>query len=194
MCIRDRNERGDFFSSANSINWGRVLPQVVYYVSSYADLLKAGAIQEGDSINICVPTGNFGNMLSADYAKRMGVPVNKRICASNSNNVLTDFLRTGAYDRNRPFYTTVSPSMDILISSNLERLLYAFSGEDDKLVSDYMTQLNASGRYEVNDAIKAPVSYTHLDVYKRQGWYCRRHHCKRRRTGDHHQTHHSGHG
>ena len=139
------NERGYFFSSANSINWGRVLPQVVYYVSSYADLLKAGAIQEGDSINICVPTGNFGNILAAYYAKRMGVPVNKLICASNSNNVLTDFLRTGAYDRNRPFYTTVSPSMDILISSNLERLLYAFSGEDDKLVSDYMTQLNASG-------------------------------------------------
>ena len=97
------NERGYFFSSANSINWGRVLPQVVYYVSSYADLLKAGAIQEGDSINICVPTGNFGNILAAYYAKRMGVPVNKLICASNSNNVLTDFLRTGAYDRNRPF-------------------------------------------------------------------------------------------
>ena len=120
------NERGYFFSSANSIN-------------------------------ICVPTGNFGNILAAYYAKRMGVPVNKLICASNSNNVLTDFLRTGAYDRNRPFYTTVSPSMDILISSNLERLLYAFSGEDDKLVSDYMTQLNASGRYEVNDAIKAQI-------------------------------------
>ena len=151
------NERGYFFSSANSINWGRVLPQVVYYVSSYADLLKAGAIQEGDSINICVPTGNFGNILAAYYAKRMGVPVNKLICASNSNNVLTDFLRTGAYDRNRPFYTTVSPSMDILISSNLERLLYAFSGEDDKLVADYMAQLNASGRYEVNDAIKAQI-------------------------------------
>ena len=151
------NERGYFFSSANSINWGRVLPQVVYYVSSYADLLKAGAVQEGDSINICVPTGNFGNILAAYYAKRMGVPVNKLICASNSNNVLTDFLRTGAYDRNRPFYTTVSPSMDILISSNLERLLYAFSGEDDKLVADYMAQLNASGRYEVNDAIKAQI-------------------------------------
>ena len=151
------NERGYFFSSANSINWGRVLPQIVYYISAYADLLQAGAIKAGDSINVCVPTGNFGNILAAYYAKLMGLPVNKLICASNSNNVLTDFLNTGVYDRNRPFYTTVSPSMDILISSNLERLLYALSGEDDALVADYMAQLNSAGRYEVNDDIKAKL-------------------------------------
>ncbi len=151
------DERGYFFSSANSINWGRVLPQVVYYISSYADLLKTGAIQMGDPINICVPTGNFGNILAAYYAKRMGLPVNKLICASNSNNVLTDFLKTGVYDRNRPFYTTVSPSMDILISSNLERLLYALSGENDAQVADYMGQLNATGRYEVSEDIKAQI-------------------------------------
>ena len=151
------DERGYFFSSANSINWGRVLPQVVYYISSYADLLKSGAIQMRDQINICVPTGNFGNILAAYYAKRMGLPVNKLICASNSNNVLTDFLKTGVYDRNRPFYTTVSPSMDILISSNLERLLYALSGEDDAQVADYMSQLGASGRYEVSEDIKEQI-------------------------------------
>ena len=151
------SERGYFFSSANSINWGRVLPQIVYYISSYAELLRQGAIRNGDKINICVPTGNFGNILAAFYAKEMGLPVNKLICASNSNNVLTDFLTTGIYDRNRPFYTTVSPSMDILISSNLERLLYVLSGEDDALVSDYMAQLAANGRYEVSDGIKAQV-------------------------------------
>ncbi len=152
------DKRGYFFSSANSINWGRVLPQIVYYISAYADLLKSGAIQNGEKINICVPTGNFGNILAAYYAKQMGLPVNKLICASNSNNVLTEFLKTGIYDRNRPFYTTVSPSMDILISSNLERLLFALSGEDDALVSEYMAQLNATGRYEVNDEIKAKLA------------------------------------
>ena len=152
------DKRGYFFSSANSINWGRVLPQIVYYISAYADLLNSGAIKNGEKINICVPTGNFGNILAAYYAKQMGLPVNKLICASNSNNVLTDFLKTGVYDRNRPFYTTVSPSMDILISSNLERLLYALSGEDDALVSDYMNQLNTTGRYEVNDDIKAKLA------------------------------------
>ncbi len=152
------DKRGYFFSSANSINWGRVLPQIVYYISAYADLLKSGAIQNGEKINICVPTGNFGNILAAYYAKQMGLPVNKLICASNSNNVLTEFLKTGIYDRNRPFYTTVSPSMDILISSNLERLLFALNGEDDALVSEYMAQLNATGRYEVNDEIKAKLA------------------------------------
>ena len=151
------DQRGYFFSSANSINWGRVLPQVVYYISSYADLLKSGAVRAGEKINICVPTGNFGNILAAYYAMRMGLPVNRLICASNSNNVLTEFLTTGVYDRNRPFYTTVSPSMDILISSNLERLLYALSGEDDKLVADYMTQLSAAGRYEVSGDILEQV-------------------------------------
>lgn len=147
-------QRGYFLSSANSINWGRVLPQIVYYISAYCDLIRDEAIQEGDKVNICVPTGNFGNILAAYYAKQMGLPVNKLICASNSNNVLTDFLKTGEYDRNRPFYTTVSPSMDILISSNLERLLYALSDEDDALVAEYMNQLNTEGRYQVNEVIQ----------------------------------------
>lgn len=150
-------ERGYFLSSANSINWGRVLPQIVYYISAYADLMKDGQITMGEKINICVPTGNFGNILAAYIAKLMGLPVGKLICASNSNNVLTDFINTGVYDRNRPFHTTVSPSMDILISSNLERLLYLMSGEDDKLVTEYMTQLNTEGRYEVNETIRKKV-------------------------------------
>ncbi|MCQ2441577.1 MAG: threonine synthase [Oscillospiraceae bacterium] len=146
-------ERGYFLSSANSINWGRVLPQIIYYISAYCDLLRDMEIVEGQKVNICVPTGNFGNILAAFYAKNMGLPVNKLICASNSNNVLTDFLQTGTYDRNRPFYTTVSPSMDILISSNLERLLYTLSEENDKLIETYMGQLNNEGRYTVNDTI-----------------------------------------
>ena len=144
-------QRGYFLSSANSINWGRVLPQIVYYISAYCDLLQDGKIAEGEKINICVPTGNFGNILAAYYAKEMGLPVNKLICASNSNNVLTDFLTTGVYDRNRPFHNTISPSMDILISSNLERLLYLLSHEDDGLVASYMDQLNREGRYQVSE-------------------------------------------
>lgn len=152
------NKRGFFFSSANSINWGRVLPQIVYYISAYVDLVQQGAISMGDAANVCVPTGNFGNILAAYYAKLMGLPIGKLICASNRNNVLTEFLTTGIYDRNRPFYNTVSPSMDILISSNLERLLYAMSGEDAELVSEYMTQLNTTGRYEVNDQLKEKIS------------------------------------
>jgi len=150
--------RGYFLSSANSINWGRVLPQIVYYVSAYCDLMKEGRISRGDHINVCVPTGNFGNILAAYYAKEMGVPIGKLICASNSNNVLTDFLRSGVYDRNRAFYNTMSPSMDILISSNLERLLFALSGENDEEVKGYMAELNASGTYEVSEAIKARLS------------------------------------
>lgn len=150
-------QRGFFLSSANSINWGRVLPQIVYYISAYCDLVRDEKIQLGDPINVCVPTGNFGNILAAYYAKDMGVPINKLICASNSNNVLTDFLATGTYDRNRPFHTTMSPSMDILVSSNLERLLFALSGQDDKLVADYMQQLNKHGSYTVSDEIKAKL-------------------------------------
>ena len=146
--------RGFFFSSANSINWGRVLPQVVYYISAYCDLLKMGKIQKGDPINICVPTGNFGNILSAYYAKQMGVPVHKLICASNRNNVLTDFIKTGVYDRERPFYHTTSPSMDILISSNLERMLFEFTERDDEAVKRYMDQLASEGRYEVSEKVK----------------------------------------
>ncbi len=149
--------RGYFFSSANSINWGRVLPQIVYYVSAWCDLVKRGALEGGarqQSFNVCVPTGNFGNILAAYYAAGMGVPIHRFICASNSNNVLTDFIRTGVYDRNRQFYNTMSPSMDILISSNLERLLFAFSDGGDEQVRGYMAQLAETGRYEVSGAIR----------------------------------------
>ena len=146
--------RGFFFSSANSINWGRILPQIVYYISAYCDLLKEGKVQKGDPINVCVPTGNFGNILSAYYAKEMGVPIHKLICASNRNHVLTDFIQTGVYDRNREFYPTMSPSMDILISSNLERMLFEFTERDDEAVKGYMDALAADGRYEVSEKVK----------------------------------------
>lgn len=150
-------EKGFAFSSANSINWGRLAPQIVYYFASYCDLLRNSEINAGDKINICVPTGNFGNILAAYYAKSMGLPVGKLICASNINNVLTDFINTGVYDRNRIFETTVSPSMDILISSNLERFLFHASNGNSSLVSDYMKQLSDNGRYEVNDDLKAII-------------------------------------
>ncbi len=148
------SENGLMFSSANSINWGRLAPQIIYYVSSYAQLVFDKEIELGEKINIVVPTGNFGNILAAYYAKKMGIPVNKLICASNSNNVLTDFLNTGVYDRNRKFYTTISPSMDILISSNLERLLYHICGEDDSQIREWFTALSENGRYEVSDTVK----------------------------------------
>lgn len=135
-------ENGMMFSSANSINWGRLAPQIIYYVSTYAQLVADGEIELGDKINIVVPTGNFGNILAGYYAKHMGVPVNKLICASNANNVLTDFIKTGIYDRNRPFHTTISPSMDILISSNLERLLYHLSGSDDAQIREWFGSLS----------------------------------------------------
>ncbi|MBQ8978992.1 MAG: threonine synthase [Oscillospiraceae bacterium] len=148
--------KGQMFSSANSINWGRLAPQIIYYISAYADLVSNGDIAMGDKVNITVPTGNFGNILAAYYAKKMGLPVNKLICASNANNVLTDFLTTGIYDRNRRFFTTVSPSMDILISSNLERLLYIMTG-DDALIREWFGKLSSEGRYEVSDAVKAQL-------------------------------------
>ena len=151
------DKNGLMFSSANSINWGRLVPQIVYYVSAYAELVKDGEISLGDKINIVVPTGNFGNILAAYYAKHMGVPVNKLICASNINNVLTDFINTGIYDRNRDFHTTVSPSMDILISSNLERLLYLLTDRNDALISEWFGKLASEGRYEVNDDVKAKL-------------------------------------
>ena len=150
-------KRGYLLSSANSINWGRILPQVVYYISAYCDLLRDGEIRMGDKVNFCVPTGNFGDILAAYYAKRMGLPVGKLICASNKNDVLTDFLRTGVYDKNRPFHTTMSPSMDILVSSNLERLLFDLSGENDEEVRGYMEALNTSGKYEVSETIKTAL-------------------------------------
>ena len=151
-------EHGMMFSSANSINWGRLVPQIVYYVSAYCNLLAEGAIQNGDEINIVVPTGNFGNILAAYYAKRMGVPVKTLLCASNANNVLTEFLETGVYDRNRPFFTTTSPSMDILISSNLERLLFHLAQDDDARVRGWMAQLKQSGRYVVESDIKETLA------------------------------------
>ncbi|MCM1314035.1 MAG: threonine synthase [Prevotella sp.] len=151
------DEKGMMFSSANSINWGRLVPQIVYYVSSYAELVRDGEIESGEKINIVVPTGNFGNILAAYYAKHMGIPVNKLICASNINNVLTDFINTGVYDRNRQFYATVSPSMDILISSNLERLLYLLTDRNDGLIKEWFGQLATEGRYEVTDDIKAKI-------------------------------------
>ncbi len=148
--IRKLDEQGMTLSSANSINWGRLAPQIAYYVSAYCDMLNRGDIQMGDAINVCVPTGNFGNILAAYFAKQMGVPIAKLICASNENNVLTDFFRSsGTYDRNRPFHTTISPSMDILISSNLERLLFLVSGYNDAMVADLMKQLNETGKYSV---------------------------------------------
>jgi threonine synthase len=140
-------------SSANSINIGRLAPQVVYYFSSYASLVKKGEIKVGDKINFVVPTGNFGDILAGYFAKCMGLPVNKLICASNANNVLTDFITTGVYDKRREFYKTISPSMDILVSSNLERLLYLLSNGNDKEVAGYMADLNTKGYYKVSDEI-----------------------------------------
>lgn len=142
------------FSSANSINWGRLVPQIVYYISAYASLVSDSQINLGDKLNVVVPTGNFGNILAAYYAKKMGLPLGKLICASNINNVLTDFINTGVYDRNRKFYATCSPSMDILISSNLERLLYILSGNDDAQIKQWFGALAKDGKYEVTDDIK----------------------------------------
>jgi len=150
-------ENNMMFSSANSINWGRLVPQIVYYISAYCDLIENGSIKNGDEINVVVPTGNFGNILAAYYAKRMGVPVKKLICASNSNNVLTDFFESGKYDKNRKFFTTESPSMDILISSNLERLLFHLCGENDELVKEWMGSLSSAGEYEVTDEVKKQI-------------------------------------
>ena len=142
------HEKGVFLSSANSINWGRLAPQIVYYVSAYCDLVKQGAIALGDVVDVCVPTGNFGNIFAAFIAKKMGLPLGKLICASNTNNVLTDFIKTGVYDRNRAFHATMSPSMDILISSNLERLLYLICGYEKTAL--YMQALAETGRYEID--------------------------------------------
>ncbi len=148
---------GMMFSSANSINWGRLVPQIVYYVSAYCDMLSKGKIKMGDEINVVVPTGNFGNILAAYYAKEMGVPIKKLICASNANDVLTEFLKTGVYNRVRDFYTTISPSMDILISSNLERLLFLLSSMDDVKVNAWMKELKESGKYRVDDEVLSKI-------------------------------------
>ena len=154
--LEKRNIR---LSSANSINWGRLVPQIVYYFAAYAQLLKAGKITFGDEVDFCVPTGNFGDILAGYYAKQMGLPVGKLVCASNENNVLTDFLTTGTYTAKREFFKTTSPSMDILVSSNLERLLYHVTGSDAE-VAGFMQQLAATGSYTVRPETLAAIQET----------------------------------
>lgn len=154
---KEMEENGFQFSSANSINIGRLIPQVCYYVYAYVTLLKEGKIAEGEKINVTVPTGNFGNILAAFYAKNMGLPIDKLICASNDNKVLYDFFRTGVYDRNREFVLTSSPSMDILISSNLERLIYWIAGNDAGENRGLMAALTGEGRYEITDEMKGAL-------------------------------------
>ena len=151
-------KNGYQFSSANSINIGRLIPQVAYYVYAYAQLLKEEKIEDGEKINIVVPTGNFGNILAAYFAKNMGLPVNKLICASNENKVLFDFFRTGTYDKNRDFVLTSSPSMDILISSNLERLIYLIADRDVEKNAQCMTALSKEGKYDITEEMKAKLS------------------------------------
>lgn len=154
---KEMDAAGYQFSSANSINIGRLVPQIVYYVYAYAKLYANGVIAKDEPVNVVVPTGNFGNILAAFYAKNMGIPIAKLICASNENKVLYDFFSTGTYDKNREFMLTSSPSMDILISSNLERLLFDLSGENDAEIRIYMDALGSAGRYQVSDNIKAKL-------------------------------------
>lgn len=151
------SDKGYLLSSANSINWGRLAPQIAYYVSGYCDLVSQERIAMGDPINVVVPTGNFGNILACYIAKCCGLPIGRLICASNENNVLTEFLKTGIYNRNRRFYTTASPSMDILVSSNLERLLYLMCNGNCKKVSGYMQKLNETGTYQIDDEMLARI-------------------------------------
>lgn len=153
-------------SSANSINIGRLVPQITYYFSSYAKLVENGDIKNGDKVNFVVPTGNFGDILAGYLAQRLGLPVSRLICASNTNNVLTDFLKTGTYDINRPFHTTMSPSMDILISSNLERLLFIMSDYDDAFVREMMKQLNEKGSYTIPEEMHLRIN----EIFK--GYWC----------------------
>ena len=159
------NEAGFQFSSANSINIGRLVPQIVYYVYAYSRLVGNGTVKAGEKINVVVPTGNFGNILAAYYAKQMGLPINKLICASNENKVLFDFFRTGTYDRKRDFILTTSPSMDILISSNLERLIYRLTGEDAEKCAELMQALSDGGEYTITEDMKKGLA----DFY---GNYC----------------------
>jgi threonine synthase len=180
---------GMCFSSANSINWGRLVPQIVYYVSAYADLIAKGEIKNGEKINFTVPTGNFGNILAGWYAMQMGLPVNKLICASNENDVLTEFLTTGRYNRCRTFHTTVSPSMDILISSNLERLIFHLLGNDSDETNRLFAALKENGEYTVSDALLEEIKATFAagccnddatkaaiaDTYREHGYLCDTH-------------------
>ena len=180
---KELDHAGFQFSSANSINIGRLVPQIVYYVYAYAKLLQNEEITEGESINVVVPTGNFGNILAAYFAKQMGIPIDKLICASNENKVLFDFFQTGVYDKNREFILTNSPSMDILISSNLERLIYMIAGQDANKNSELMQALKSKGVYELTDEMKAnlddfaagysteaEVRETIAEVYKKTGY------------------------
>lgn len=204
--LKDKmNSAGYQFSSANSINVGRLVPQVVYYVYAYTRLIARGEIKNGDKVNFVVPTGNFGNILAAFYAKNLGVPVNKLICASNENKVLFDFFETGVYDKNREFKLTISPSMDILISSNLERLIYLIAGEDSDKTKALMESLSTTGRYEIDDEMKKKLEcFTGgwasesdtlkeiSDVYKKNNYVMDTHtavassvyHAYREKTGD----------
>lgn len=152
-------------SSANSINWGRLLPQIVYYISAYVDLVKSGDIKMGDKVNVAVPTGNFGNILAAYYAREMGIPIGKLICASNANKVLTDFIRTGIYDRRRELKKTISPSMDILVSSNLERLLFELYDRDDHKIKQMMGLLMEKGVYEIDAYVLEKLQSTFYASY-----------------------------
>ena len=176
-------EKGFQFSSANSINIGRLVPQIVYYVHAYATLLREERIKAGDEINVTVPTGNFGNILAGYFAKKIGIPIRKLICASNENKVLFDFFETGCYDRNREFILTTSPSMDILISSNLERLIYFIANENADLNREMMSSLSKNGKYDITDSMKEnlsdfvggyakenEVAETIADVYKKTGY------------------------
>ena len=180
---KELDHAGFQFSSANSINIGRLVPQIVYYVYAYAKLLQNEEITEGEAINVVVPTGNFGNILAAYFAKQMGIPIDKLICASNENKVLFDFFQTGVYDKNREFILTNSPSMDILISSNLERLIYMIAGQDAEKNSELMQALKSKGVYELTDEMKAnlddfaagyateeQVKETIAEVYKKTGY------------------------
>ncbi len=182
-------KNGQMFSSANSINWGRLVPQIVYYIAAYTTLVEQGEIEMGETVNVTVPTGNFGNILAAYYAKLMGLPIGRLICASNRNKVLTDFIRTGTYDRNRDFYTTTSPSMDILISSNLERLLYQLCGKDDQTIRQWFAALSEKGSYSVSDSVReklqaefwggfcddAATSETICHAFREYGYLCDTH-------------------
>ena len=181
------NRHNVFLSSANSINWGRLAPQIAYYVSGYCDLCEKGVIEQGQEMDVCVPTGNFGNIFAAFIAKRMGLPIGHLVCASNSNNVLTDFLTTGTYDRNRPFHATMSPSMDILISSNLERLLYVMFGSE--VTARFMKELSEKGCYSLTKeqlalvqahfsgyfADEAETAGTIGDTFRNNGYLCDTH-------------------
>ena len=153
---QELTRRGFFLSSANSINWGRLLPQIVYYFSAYCDYVNSGRLKAGEEIVFCVPTGNFGNILAGWFASQMGLPVKRFVCASNANDVLTEFIHTGVYNKNRPFHLTISPSMDILVSSNLERLLYMLCG--DAQTKSFMAQLSAEGRYDVGKAVHEKIA------------------------------------